>query len=216
LLPLLPLFPRGRAVRRSGVVFHHHVLKEARLKRQGRNLSQRAVLFARALIFARAGLAVGRISLFMALLSPRADNYRLKASNAGPPLSTMTATLRCLKMKHSSLSTSATNCCNLFVVETRLFGFKACDVSVCALSTSVPVAFAKQRGGRDRQSGQNGRSKRKDAWKCAGAADRKRPCHGGLAIGFRRSFPNWVRDRLARRRVRASVCWRRLSDSHRH
>jgi hypothetical protein len=117
----------------SGVVFHHHVLKEARLKRQGRNLSQRAVLFARALIFVRAGLAVGRISLFMALLSRRADNYRLKASNAAPPLSTMTATLRCLKMKHSSLSTSATNCCNLFVVETRLFGFKACDVSVCAL-----------------------------------------------------------------------------------
>jgi hypothetical protein len=178
LLPLLPLFPRGRAVRRSGVVFHHHVLKEARLKRQGRNLSQRAVLFARALIFARAGLAVGRISLFMALLSPRADNYRLKASNAGPPLSTMTATLRCLKMKHSSLSTSATNCCNLFVVETRLFGFKACEGSVCAACISCCLLARSRAGGRERQSGQNDRSKRKDAWKCAGAADRKRPVTG--------------------------------------
>ena len=158
------------------------------------------------------------ISLFMALL--RVDRatraYMPKASNAAPPIATMTGTSHCLKVKHSSLSNSATNCCNLFVVETRLFGFKACEVSVCAACTSVPVACTKLRGRRERQSGQNGRSKRKDAWKCAGAADRKRSCHGGLAIGFRRSFQNWVRDRLGRRHVRASICWRRLSDSYRH
>jgi hypothetical protein len=94
------------------------------------------------------------------------------------PLSTMTATLRCFKMKHSSLSTSATNCCNLFVVETRLFGFKACEGSVCAACISCCLLARSRAGGRERQSGQNDRSKRKDAWKCAGAADRKRPVTG--------------------------------------
>jgi hypothetical protein len=66
-------------VERHGNVRSHHILAvsadnlrpivEAQI--HGRNLSQWAVVFARALIFARAGLAVDRISLFMALLSSR-------------------------------------------------------------------------------------------------------------------------------------------------
>ena len=67
------------------------------------------------------------------------------------PLSTMTPTLRCLKMKRSSLSTSATNCCNLFVVETRLFGFKACEGSVCAACISCCL-LARSRAGSAKDS----------------------------------------------------------------
>jgi hypothetical protein len=47
----------------------------------GRNLSQWAVVFARALIFARAGLAVDRISLFMALLSSRGLSHPAPTSS---------------------------------------------------------------------------------------------------------------------------------------
>ena len=113
-------------------------------------------------------------------------------------------------------SNSATNCCKLFVVETKLFRIKACEVSVCAACISVLVVCTKPRGRRERQSGQSGRSKRKDAWKCAGATDRKCLCHGGSAIDFRRTFPSWVRNRLACRRVRASVCRRWFSDPRRY
>ena len=159
------------------------------------------------------------MSLFLALLSSQGlRTPRLPAQDEQRRSSSfnMTRTSHCPKVEHSSISNSATNCCNLFVVKSWFFGFKACGVSVCAADISDPVACTRLRGRRERQSGQYGRSKRKDAWKCAGAADRKRSCHGGLAIGFRRSFPNWVRDRLAHRLVRASVCWRRLSDSRRN
>jgi hypothetical protein len=56
-------------------------IKRARSNRQGRNVSQRAVVFVRALIFARAGLAVYRISLFMALLSSRGLSHPAPASS---------------------------------------------------------------------------------------------------------------------------------------
>lgn len=72
-------------------------IKQARSKRQGGNLSQRANLFARASILARAGLAVDRISLFMALLFSRGLSP-LRAPPRGArrrsSLSTMTATSR--------------------------------------------------------------------------------------------------------------------------
>ncbi len=86
---------------------------------------------------ARAGTAADGTSLLMALLSPAGQNTpRLpeQGNNAALPLSTMTGISNCLKVKHSSLSNFATNCCNLFVVETRLFGFKACQgVRLCGL-----------------------------------------------------------------------------------
>lgn len=81
-------------------------------------------------------------------------HYQRKASNAAPPISTMTGTSHCLKVKHSSLSNSATNCCNLFVAETRLFGFKACEMFVCASCIRIPVVCTEPLGQRERQSGQ--------------------------------------------------------------
>jgi hypothetical protein len=73
-----------------------------------------------------AGLAVDKGKSVYGVASSAPGAYPLRASNAALSLSTMTWISHCLKVKHSSLSTSATICCNLFVVETRLFGFKAC------------------------------------------------------------------------------------------
>jgi hypothetical protein len=85
------------------------------------------------LIFARAGLAVDRISLFMALLSSRGLSRPAPTSSRQERHSAYfnnELDIARSQVKHSSHSTSATNCCNLFVVETRLFRFKACEVPV--------------------------------------------------------------------------------------
>jgi hypothetical protein len=71
-----------------------------------------------------AGLAVDKGKSVYGVASSAPRLYPLRASNAALSLSTMTGTSHCLKVKHSSLSTSATICCNLFVVETGLFGSK--------------------------------------------------------------------------------------------
>jgi hypothetical protein len=123
----------ARATRRSGVVFHH--LGPCLDQTGDRPLRPHFALCSRR---TRGGCdkSVDGVAFLEWTKPPRA--CQLKASTAGPPIPTMTMTSRCLKVKHTSLSTSATNCCNLFVVETRLFGFKACEVSVCAACLSVP------------------------------------------------------------------------------